>query len=147
LTAPPFQTGDFVWCAFPERERPANPNPAQHLAYILALRGGVALSVIAAYTTSQVSAHATLRLGVRAFDRTAAASLGQHRPFLIDLRRLAYLPVTAAWFPRLDEPARGVQGHAPKALQRELMQTVETLLNRHQELVEQLGPIWRRETP
>jgi hypothetical protein len=36
LTSSPFREGDFVWCAFPERENPVRPGPL-HLAYTLAV--------------------------------------------------------------------------------------------------------------
>ncbi len=58
--------------------------------------------VMAAYTTSQNWAGA-LALGVMVFDTKAAANLGQARAFVLDLRRLAYLPLTPAWFPRVGE--------------------------------------------
>ncbi len=111
MTPPPLQQGDFVWCAFPEREAPLRPGPL-HVAYILAVAavaGGY--GVMAAYTTSQPWTGA-LPQGVLSFDRSAAASLGQSRAFVLDLRRLAYLPLTVAWFPRLTEPDAGVLGRA-----------------------------------
>ena len=36
MTSSPFREGDFVWCAFPERENPVRPGPL-HLAYTLAV--------------------------------------------------------------------------------------------------------------
>jgi hypothetical protein len=146
LTAPPFQAGDFVWCAFPERENPARPG-ALHLAYVLAVSGVTGTDQFAAlfhYTTSQRWSGSALPPGVRASDREEAAPLGQPRPFVMDLRRLAHVPVTRAWFPQLDQPGSGIQGRARKALQRQRMQTTTELLTRHGELVERLGTLWPR---
>lgn len=136
-----------MWCAFPERENPVQPSPSRHLAYTLAVSsvgGGTQLSALAAYTTSRPWPYPTVPLGVRIFDQAAAAQVGQHRAFLIDLRRLAYVPITQSWFPRLDELGRGIQGRASKQLQRECWQTADDLLRRHGELVERLGPLWPR---
>jgi len=55
--------------------------------------------VMIAYTTSQPWT-GSLPQGALVFDREEAASLGQARAFVLDLRRLAYLPLTATWFPQ-----------------------------------------------
>ena len=139
------QEGDFVWCAFPERENPARPGPL-HLAYTLAVSGVVApdggreFTALAAYTTSQSWLGAPLPLGVVAFDQQDAAKLGQTRAFVMDLRRLAVLPLTLEWFPGLDQPGRGVQGHMPKRQQLRYAQVATDLLTRRPEIVERLGP-------
>jgi hypothetical protein len=76
------------------------------------------------------------------FDRQAATSLGQARAFVMDLRRLAALPVSLEWFPRLDQPNSGILGHMPKSRQRQYLQVVEDLLMRRSEIIERLGPLW-----
>lgn len=83
----------------------------------MAIAGGY--GVVMASTTSQPWS-ASLPSGVLAFNSLEAAGLGQGCAFVLDLRRLVYLPLTAAWFPRLGangglEGAR-VLGRAPKAL-------------------------------
>ncbi len=144
---PPFQEGDFVWCAFPEQENPARPGPL-HLAYVLAVsavgatRDPPAFTVLAAYTTSQPWSGATLPLGVFAFATADAAALGQSRAFVMDLRRLAAVPLTREWFPRLDQPGKGVQGHMPKRQQPRYVQVATDVLTRHAALVTRLGPLW-----
>lgn len=145
----PFQDGDFVWCAFPERENPAQPGPL-HLGYSIAV-SGVALttspppSALMAYTTSQQWPPAIpFPLGVLAFNQVQASRYGQSKAFVMDLRRIAFLPVTPVWFPYLGQPGGGVQGHAPKADQRRFRQAAEDLAGRHAELVERLGPLWPR---
>ncbi len=101
-------------------------------------------AALAAYTTSKPWSGPTLPLGVRAFDQKAAEALGQQRPFLMDFRRLAFIPVTAAWFPRLDQPGNSIQGRAPKKLQDQLLQEAMNLLRRHSELIQRAGTAWPR---
>ena len=135
-----------MWCVFPERERPAHPGPGEHIGYALAVAGSVnppvAFTALIAYTMSQPWTQPTRPLGLFVFDRRTAADLGQGRAFVMDLRRLAAVPVTSAWFPRLDQPGGGVQGHMPKHRQRQYLRVVEDLLTRRPELVERLGPLW-----
>ena len=113
-------------------------------AYTLAVSGvatpggGQEFTALAAYTTSRSWPGSTLPLGVVAFNQQAAANLGQARAFIMDLRRLAALPLTSEWFPWLDQPGRGVQGHMPKRQQLRYAQDQR----RHPEIVERLGPRW-----
>jgi hypothetical protein len=58
---------------------------------------------IVAYTTSQLWPGSRPQ-GVVAFSTEEAAQLGQARGFVLDLRRMAYLPITPIWFPRLEDP-------------------------------------------
>jgi hypothetical protein len=100
-------------------------------------------SVLAAYTSSRHwSGGSTLPLGLFRFDRQEAAALGQSRAFVLDARRLAYMPIDSQWFPHLERPDRGLQGRAPKRMQQTIWKAAEELLTRHAELVEQLGPLW-----
>ena len=141
MTAPPLQQGDFVWCAFPERESPLRPGPL-HVAYTLAVAavaGGH--GVMAAYTTSQPWT-GPLPQGVVAFDREAAAGLGQARAFVLDLRRLAYLPLTAAWFPRVGEVDAGILRRAPKSLRDRLNAITTEVVKRRHETLSRSGPLW-----
>ncbi len=143
MTLLPFQDGDFVWCAFPERENPTRPGPLR-LGYALAVSGTTgAPSALIGYTTSQKwPPDVTPPLGVFPFDQEAAANFGQARAFVMDLRRVAFVPVTQAWFPRLDQPGHGIHGHAPKGPQRRFRQAATDLLTRHGEIVQRLGPLW-----
>ena len=141
MTVPALQQGDFVWCAFPEREAPLRPGPL-HVAYTLAVAavaGGY--GVMAAYTTSQPWSGA-LPQGVIAFDSAEAASLGQARAFVLDLRRLAYLPLTTAWFPHAGEEGAGVLGRAPKALRDRVNAMATDLVKRRPEALSRSGPLW-----
>jgi hypothetical protein len=94
-----FREGDFVWSAFPARENPRLPG-SLHIAYTLGtsvVNAGAAygmIGAVAAYTTSQPWQHEIIPPGIVIFDRTEALSLGQDRAFVLDLRRLAFLPIT-----------------------------------------------------
>jgi hypothetical protein len=140
------QEGDFVWCAFPERENPCRPGPL-HLGYTLMVSGGTDVtglpSALMAYTTSRPwPPDVACPLGVFVFDRATAAGFGQSRGFVMDLRRLAFVPLALAWFPRLHQPNHGIQGRAAKPEQRRFRATVADLMTRHGEIVERLGPVW-----
>lgn len=145
MTASPYRAGDFIWCAFPEHENPARPGP-RHLAYALLVYDATATSsgsIVAAYTTSRPwPGGITLPRGVFRFDRQEAAALGQARAFMLDVRRLAYVPIAARWFPHLDRPDRGIQGRAPKSTRQKIWREAEEPLTRHSELIERLGPFW-----
>ncbi len=54
--------------------------------------------------------------GVVPFDAEEAGRLNQ-KPFHLDLRTLAYVALTQAWFPRLSQPDRGIVAVATKAIQ------------------------------
>lgn len=149
MISPPFREGDFVWCAFPEHEAPARPGPL-HLGYTLAASGAApptspVPSALMAYTTSRPwPPDVPLPLGVLTFDRDVATRYGQSRAFVMDLRRIAFVPVTPAWFPRIEQPGHGIQGRALKAEQRHFRQLAHELATRHGALVERLGPLWPR---
>jgi hypothetical protein len=96
---------------------------------------------MAAYTTSQPWT-GTLPRGVIAFDSAEAADLGQTRAFVLDLRRLAYLPLTVAWFPRMAQPEAGVLGRAPKALRDRVNAMAAELATRRPESLSRSGPLW-----
>lgn len=137
MTSPPFHAGDFVWCAFPESEHPARPSRRLHVSYVLAVSTDQA---IVAYTTSQPLRHVAGRPGVIHFSAEQAAQLGQMRPFWLHLWRLARLPVTLAWFPRLSDPAGMVVGSVSLTLRRELEAKTKEVFSRHRPETEQLGP-------
>ena len=117
---------------------------AEHVAYVLdsAERAGGRLTAMVAYTTSKPW-DGPLPLGVILFPAAEAAMVGQARAFVMDLRRLAYLPVTPVWFPRLGDPGCGVLGRASKSQRDRFGATVTELAVRHAENLEHLGPLWR----
>ena len=147
MTAYRYHPGDFVWCRFPEHEAPTRPGP-RHIAYALVVSDPTATapaSMLAAYTTSQPCAtDSAAPLGLFRFDCEQDAVFGQVRAFVLDTRRLAYLPITLQWFHRFDRLGMGVQCRAPKHLQQTIWQVAKALLTRHVELVERRGPLWPR---
>jgi hypothetical protein len=66
--------------------------------------------------------------------------MGHSRPFTLNLRRLATVPVVAAWFPDLDTPDHGIIGRAPEKLRLEYEAALTELARRHPENIERLGP-------
>jgi len=140
VTAAPFRHGDFIWCAFPEREAPLRPGPP-HVAYTIGIGGTSARPMaVVAYTTSQPW-DGPPPPGVVIFNAADAAQLGQTRPFVLVLRRMAYLPLTTIWFPCLEEPGAGVFGRAPKVLRGRLDAIALELATRRPEVLTRLGPL------
>jgi len=144
LTPSPFRRGDFVWCAFPQSETPSQPGP-RHVGYIARVLGAaqpVGLAALVAYTTSRPWTSAAHPPGVFTFDKREAASFGQGRAFVLDLRRLALMPVTPAWFPSINQTGGGIQGRASAIWQQRFNLMVEDFLVRRPEIIERLGPFW-----
>lgn len=118
------------------------PGPL-HVVYTLAVAavaGGH--GVMVAYTTSQPWV-GPLPRGVLTFSREAAAGLGQTRAFVLDLRRLAYLPMTPTWFPRAGEAGAGVLGRAPKTLRDQVNAVLTEVATRRPETLSRSGPLWQ----
>jgi hypothetical protein len=101
--------------------------------------GGI-FAVAAAYTSSQPW-DGELPFGVHRFDRHEAERLGQSRPFILDLRTIAYLPITSVWFPKLETKERGVLGRAPERLRATLESEAKQLYGRRTELLDFRGPL------
>jgi len=137
----PYRPGQFVWCLYPFREFPDRPGPQRHIGYVLDVvqRGGKLLVAAALYsTTSPWPAHGHLPRGVIAIREQQARALGQ-RPFFIDARRIAYMPIDAAFFPDLPQSGKGVVGEAMPGLAHKIEAAVVDLLKRP-EMLELLGP-------
>lgn len=146
MTTPLYAPGDFVWCAFPQHENPARPGP-EHVSLTLVATRAISVAgtphttLLLAYTSSRPWS-GPVPPGVFQIDRAAASGMGQQRGFVIDARRLAFVPLTARWFPRLDQPGHGILGRAPKSLRRDVEEMAIRLLGRQTESVERLGPLW-----
>jgi hypothetical protein len=102
---------------------------------------GFTHQAVVAYTTSQPWPHAVGRPGVIPFSAAQAIELGQQRAFILHLWRVAYLPITPAWLPRLSDSDGGVVGHASVALCRQLEAETAKVFSRHPDTVERLGPL------
>ena len=126
----------------PERENPTRPGPL-HIGCVAAGTGGVSGgTVFLAYTTSQLWTANVKPLGLYTFDRAEAATMGQPRPFTLDLRRLAIVPATIEWFPQIETPSRGVVGRATQQLREMLEAVAKDILRRRPDIIERLGPLW-----
>ncbi len=101
-----------------------------------AVTGG---KVFLCYTTSQPWV-GPLPLGVFRVDREAALGMGQSRPFTIDLRRMATVPVTEAWFPDLGRPDHGIVGRASERIRLLYEAEMLELAHRYPRNMEHLGP-------
>jgi len=138
-----YRSGDFVWIAFPQREDPATPGP-RHIGYIALEASLAGVDVVyVTYTSSQLWS-GPRPPGVFNFDREAAVEMGQRRPFTIDLRRVAFVPTTPAWFPDLTTPGNGIVGRASEQLRLALETSAVALFRRSPEIIERLGPLWPR---
>jgi hypothetical protein len=143
VVAARFAAGSFVWAKFPSGppHRPDVPGPVRHIAYVLGWRGeGAAMHMLLAYTSSGpwrgASPHPPR--GVIEFDEAAARPL-QQRAFHIDLRCLARVPVTEAWFPDLGLPERGVVAIAGPHLQERILTVAGQLATRSPHSIEMRG--------
>ena len=138
-----FAAGSFVWTRFPfgPPHRPDVPGPIRHIAYVLGSRGeGAALHMLLANTSSGPwrGASPNPPNGVIEFDESSARPLNQ-RAFHIDLRCLARVPVSEAWFPDLALSERGVVAIAGPQLQDRILKTAELLASRSPQLIEIRG--------
>ncbi len=134
----PYRTGDFVWSNYPQSENPARPGP-RHVGYVaLSTSTDIDDLVWLAFTTSQPWT-GTRPPGVYSVGRAAAEGMGQSRPFTLDLRRVANVPVTAEWFPELGTPGHGIVGRAPERLRLVYEAALTELARRHPENIERLG--------
>jgi len=98
------------------------------------------VQLMLAYTSSVQHRWGTdcVPLGVIHFDAVAAAALNQ-RPFHIDLRCLARVPMSAAWFPRLGQDRQGVVAWADRALQMRINEVLSELARRSPGHIEMRG--------
>ena len=144
MAEPRIADGSFVWTQFPfgPPHRPELPGPARHIAYVLAQNTRQRPpQLLLAYTSSGPwrGATPTLPLGVIEFSSAEAKALRQ-RPFHIDLRCLAQVPLTSSWFPDLAQPDHGVVAVAGARLQARIERVFEALVARSRDLIEIRGP-------
>ena len=130
---PGFPLGAFVWTNSPfgqPAEVRDRPGPVPHIAYHL---GSQRALILLAYTSSGAWRGGGLGVpaGVVVFDAEAAAAVNQ-RAFHLDLRILAYVALTADWFPRLGAPDHGVIAVASKAVQLRILDAGRALAGRRE---------------
>ena len=139
------QEGEFVWAAFPTDQAPAHPG-LRHVVYVLQVAAlqPTGFSAIVAYTTSSGAQFTGQQpAGLHSFSAAEAAALGQGKAFRLDLKRLAHLPVTPAWFPEISQAGRGILRRAPRLLRDRLIEDLERMLATRPELISRMGPLWR----
>lgn len=144
MAASPVPDGAFVWTMFPfgPPDPPDQPGPARHIAYVLATDSRPKVPVLLlAYTSSGPwrGASTRLPLGVMEADAAAARALGQ-RPFHLDLRCLAQVPLSGRWFPDLAQPGHGLVGQAGTRLRGRIDALLAELVARNRDLIEVRGP-------
>jgi hypothetical protein len=118
------------------------PGPVRHVAYVLGAREiGRGIQMLLAYTSSGAwrGASAMPPLGVVEFTAAEARILNQ-RAFNLDLRCLARVPPTPAWFPEIGTERKGIVAIAGTRLQQRIMKAATDLAARHPELIEIRGP-------
>ena len=133
--------GSFVWTLFPFGP-PDRPGPVLHIAFVLTVDTKPATpQVILAYTGSGTWRGSTdaVPQGVINFSEAEAKVVGQ-KPFHMDLRCLAQVPLTAAWFPDLTQPGHGVVGVVGARLQTRIEKMLQELVMRNRSLIELRGP-------
>jgi hypothetical protein len=142
LTAPPFEPRQFVWCRFPFFEDPLRPGPQEHIAYIVDLREireHAHLTVMSLYTTTRPwQPGVKLPLGVLPVEPALARTMKQ-KAFVIDARKIAFLPLTPDFFPRLDRPDKGIV-HTASERFHTLVRNILMELAKRPDLVVPLGP-------
>lgn len=121
-----YLVGQFVWCQFPNREQPDQPGPKTRVGYVYAVASTGVGAAAMLYTTTARWPGSNIPLGVIPVEERQASAMGQ-RPFAIDARTVAILPVTAEYFPYLAETGHGVQGHAPPKLVRRVEATLTNM--------------------
>lgn len=138
----PFQARQFVWCQFPYMEEPLRPGPKEHVAYVADIRqihGKHHLTVMAIYTTTTPwQSGVPLPLGVIPVESEIAQKM-QQKSFVMDARKVAFIPADLTFFPRLKSPDKGVIHMASQRFHSHVQNILVTLAKRP-ELVTKLGP-------
>lgn len=137
-----FQVRQFVWCQFPYLEEPLRPGPKEHVAYIAdvrQIRGKAHLTVMAIYTTTTPWQEGVkLPLGVIPIASEIAQQMKQ-KSFVMDARKIAFIPVNSAFFPRMATPDKGIIHTASQRFHEHVQNTLMQLAKRP-DLVVTLGP-------
>src|SRR5690554_3449080 len=138
----PFGPRQFVWCQFPYMEGPLRPGPEEHIGYIADIRGisgNAHFTVMSIYTTTTPwEPGVRLPLGVIPVQSAMAQKMNQ-KGFVTDARRVAFIPASRDFFPRLDTPERGIVHTASRGFH-QLVENTLVQLARRPELVVKLGP-------
>lgn len=142
MIEPPFKPRQFVWCQFPFMEEPLRPGPEEHVGYVADIRridSNAYLTVMSIYTTTiPWEPGVKLPLGVIPVEPTMAEKMNQ-KGFVMDARKVAFIPVNRDFFPRLAAPDKGIIYTAAERWHQRVQNTLMKLAKRP-ELVVKLGP-------
>ncbi len=140
---PVYRPGQFVWCRFPTAEQPKAPGPKSRIGYVLAVRqiGRADVAALLYTTTVRWPTDAARPLGVIPIDEPQARVIAQ-KPFMIDVRTAAALPITMEFFPHLERADHGIQGAASAGLSRKIESVLQEL-RRRRVAISVRGPISR----
>ena len=119
-----------------------SPGDKERIVYVADIRqhsGRRLFTVMSLYTTTvQWDPALPLPLGIIRVAGAAAAKMNQ-KPFVIDARRIAFVPATEDFFPRLWSPENAVVYEATKGFRTHVENVLAQLANRP-DLVQLLGP-------
>jgi len=137
---PLYRPGQFVWCRFPTAEEPQAPGRKSRIGYVLAVRriGREDVAALLYTTTVRWSMEDVRPPGIIPIGERQAATIGQ-KPFVIDVRYAAALPIDIDFFPYLERADRGIQGMASAGLIRKIG-TILTELQRRRIVIDVRGP-------
>jgi len=123
-------------------EEPLRPGPQDHVGYVADIRridGNAHLTVMAIYTTTTPWEQGVkLPLGIIPVEPAMAQSMNQ-KGFVMDARKIAFMPVNRDFFPRLAEPDKGIIYTAAERWHRLVQNTLMTLAKRP-DLIVKSGP-------
>jgi hypothetical protein len=124
--------GAFVWTNFPFGHPPktrSEAGPSPHIAYHLG-SDAMGLVMLADTRSGRWRGAAIAKPpSIVEFTGAEAVKLNQ-KAFHIDLRTLAKVRLTAAWFPRWADRDRGIVGIADAAVQGRILQAAKALAGR-----------------
>ncbi len=114
-----------------DRRTAASAGPKSRIGYVLAVRriGRADVAALLYTTTARWPTDAARPLGVIPIDEPQARAIGQ-KPFTIDVRTAAALPITIEFFPHLERADRGIQGLASAGLSRKIESVLKELRRR-----------------
>lgn len=131
------QVGDFVECLFPFNEKPEQPAPSPHIAYLLAFVGDAA--VVAIYTTTTMRPPDEPKSPYKIeINEAASQSMGMKKPFTINTAHTAMLPINKDFFPSADGGKLNIIGSADDRLRKAIASRVKAAVSGND--LRMLGP-------
>lgn len=138
----PYLPRQFVWCRFPFSENPKQPGPDNHIGYILDFaqrQDKINLTIVTLYTTSKIlEPGAPVPVGLIPISADMAQKMNQV-PFVLNAKRVAFIPGDKRFFPYMDEPDHGIVYRASITFDDRVRQEIAKVMKRP-EFLEYLGP-------